>query len=169
MTDFYIFRHGDTVETGNPFLRFIGHRDSDTRNIQMLPDAIPALEKIGKFLKANKTDADFCSPYVRCVESAKIVGGITGKKYENDARLRELEKNGEKTFEFEKRVRSFLDEINTKNYSAVSICTHGAVIGALKDLVSSNNFNFFDTWNFPSPGNLVIIKNKKVSQINFNS
>jgi broad specificity phosphatase PhoE len=167
VTDYYIFRHGDTIETGNILVRFFGH-SGDSHPLPILPKGIPALEKIGQYLKNIPTDANFCSPYLRCMDSAKIVGKISGKDYKADERIRELEKNGEKFSHFTGRIKNFIGEIEKKNYSAVSICTHGAGISAIKHLVTSGKFSFFQIWDFPPPGNLTIIKNGSVEKINFN-
>jgi broad specificity phosphatase PhoE len=167
MTDFYIFRHGDTKDSGS-FLNTIFDYKGDSRMLPILPKGVPALEKIGEFLKNIPTDANFCSPYLRCMDSAEIVGGIANKKYQSDERIRELEKNGEKFTSFKKRVINFLNEIDEKKYSAVSICTHGAVIAAIKHLKTSRRFYFFQIIDFPKPGNLTIIKNGEVDTIDFN-
>jgi broad specificity phosphatase PhoE len=167
MTDFYIFRHGDTKDSGSLLAKIFGHR-GDSRIFPILSEGMPALEKIGRFLKNISTDANFYSPYLRCIDSANIVGVIANKKYKSDERIQELEKNGEKFIDFKKRVSDFLIEIDKKNYSAVSICTHGAVIAAIKHLKTRGKFFFFQVWDFPAPGNMTIIKNDKVSLVNFN-
>jgi broad specificity phosphatase PhoE len=168
MTDYYIFRHGDTIETGNFWLRIFG-RNYDSHKITILPKAIPALKNIGKFLKSVSTNANFCSPYPRCLESAEIVSSISKKTFKVDERLRELESNGEKFEDFRERIKSFLDDIEEKKYSAVAICTHGAGIAAIKYLKTKGKFYFFQVVDYPPPGNLLIIKDGKASKINFNS
>lgn len=168
MTEFYIFRHGDTIESGNLLIKFFGHK-GDSHLLPILPNGVPALEKIGQFLKNIPTDANFCSPYLRCMDSIKIISPIAKKEYQVDERIRELEDNGEGFPSFKKRVVNFFNEIEKKNYSAVSICTHGAVISALKHLETSGRFFFFQIWDFPPPGNLIIIKNCRIGNINFNS
>ena len=168
MTDFYIFRHGDTVRTGSIVIKFFGYI-RDSHHIKILPKAVPALERVGKFLKDIHTDINFRSPYLRCDESTKIVGTISGKKYLVDDRIRELEHNGESFSSFKGRVNSFLSEIQEKNYSAVSICTHGAVMAAIKHLTTTGSFHFYQVFDYPPPGQMIIIKNRKLSQINFNS
>lgn len=167
MTDFFIFRHGDTKNSGNLMARIIGHM-SDSHALPILPKGFPALERIGNFLKNVPTDANFCSPYLRCSDSAKIVGTIAKKKYITDERIREME-NGEGFSSLFRRVKDFLDEMDQKNYSAVSICTHGAVIAAIKHLETNGKFFFFQVIDYPRPGNLVIIKDRKVENIDFNS
>ena len=165
--DLYILRHGDTIETSSLYSRIFGHRH-DSHDIEILPKAVPALKKIGEYLKNVPTDANFTSPYSRCVNSSKIVGDAAGKTFQTDDRLAELEKNGESFPAFRDRVGSFLDEINQKNYSAVSICTHGAVITALEKLATKGTLYFYQIFFYPNPGELLIIKNGKVSKIDFN-
>ena len=165
MTTFYIFRHGDTVNSKNLFDRLSVKKD--IHDLPILPESYSALEKIGEFLKDVPTDANFCSPYLRCRQSMEIVEKFSGKKYVIDPRIEELE--GHINFsDFQKRMISFLTEIKEKKYSAVSICTHGAVIAALKHLETSEKFYFFQVFDYPEPGNLIIIKDGKVKTINFN-
>ena len=95
MTTFYIFRHGDTIETDNPIIRFFGHKNNDSHDIDILPKATYALLKIGEYLKDIPTNANFTSPYPRCIHSSEIVTRTSGKNFTPDNRLREIEKNGE--------------------------------------------------------------------------
>lgn len=171
MTDYYIFRHGDTIESQRPKFSLISHFLSpkrDTSQLDILPESIPILEKIGKYLKDIKTDANFCSPYLRCINSANIAGKVANKKYSTDERLKELESIAEPFPHFSGRIKDFLEEMNAKNYKAVSICTHGAVIAAIKHLEVNRNFNFIQVWDYPSPGILTTIIDRKITQINFN-
>lgn len=149
-------------------VRLFGHNSKDSRNIGIKMEAYPVLKKIGSYLKNVKTDANFTSPYPRCADSAKIVGEVAKKKFVKNDMLRELEKNGEGFNKFGLRVRTFLNMIHDKKYSSVAICTHGAVIGALKHLIVSGEYSFYNVWDYPQPGNLIIIKNKKIEVMDFN-
>lgn len=163
--NFYIFRHGDTSQSKNPLSKIVHH--SDTHNLPILPDGVNALKKEGEFLKNIKTGANFCSPYLRCRESAKIVSEKSNKDFKTDSRLGELE--GKESFNhFKNRVESFLDEIKKKNYESVAICTHGAVIAAIKHIKKDNKFYFFQVFDYPRPGVLTEIKNGKITTRNFN-
>jgi broad specificity phosphatase PhoE len=166
--EFYIFRHGDTVETDKFWLRFFGHKNKDSHNVDIVPKAVPALQKIGEYLKNIPIDASFSSPYPRCIHSSEIVTTTSGNIFKTDDKLREFEKNGETPKQLGLRIRNFLKEVETKKYSTIAICTHGAVIGALKHIITTDKFFFFNIWDYPQPGNLIIIKDKKISQINFN-
>ena len=133
----------------------------------ILPENHKSLEKIGKFLKKIHTDANFTSPFPRCKESAEIVSEISGKVFRIDPRISEFE--GNTSFEkFRHDVKSFLEYIKKQNYSSVAICTHGAVIAAIKHLATNNSFYVYQVLDYPSPGNLVIIKNGKIETIDFN-
>jgi broad specificity phosphatase PhoE len=166
MTDFYVFRHGDTKDSGNLLTRIIGHM-SDSHSLPILPKGIPALERIGSYLKNIPTDANFCSPYIRCMDSAKIAGTLAGKVYSPDERLREMERKESFSSLFN-RIKDFLNDLDKKNYSAVSICSHGAVIAAIKHFKTNGKFFFFQVIDYPRPGNLIIIKNGKIEDIDFN-
>ncbi len=170
MTDYYIFRHGDTTESAKTFIRLLIYpgKKRDTRDLDILSTGISALKKIGVYLKNIHTDINFTSPYLRCVKSAEIVGKIANKKFILDDNLRELENKGESFSSFYNRVSVFLKEVENKKYSAVSICTHGAVIAAIKHLKTNGRFYFFQVVDYPDPGSLMIIKEGKVNRINFN-
>jgi len=165
---FYIFRHGDTQETNNIWIRIFGRNSNNSTNIDIEQRATPALQKIGLYLKNKDIEKAFTSPYPRCVNSAKIVNNNLKVNFKADDRIRELEKNGETLKQFENRIRLFLKDIESKKYRSVAICTHGAIIGAFKHLLTNDKFNFYNIWDFPQPGNLVVIKNKGVKTINFN-
>lgn len=164
--NFYIFRHGDTVLSKHPLNKFFGHQE-DTHDLPILPDGRQALEGIGRFLKNVPTGANFCSPYLRCRESAKIAGRASNRKFRVDSRIGELE-GKEKFPDFKRRVENFLTEMAGKKYPAVAICTHGAVIAAISHL-ATGKFYFFQVIDFPRPGILTIIKNGKARQKDFNT
>ncbi len=166
MTTFYIFRHGDTINTGG--INRLLKKGGGPRDLPILPKSKYALEKIGEYLKDIKTDANFTSPYLRCRESSEIVGKISKKEFIVDERIRELRDDIHGFVHFKKRVREFLKEIEEKGYSSVAICTHGAIIVAIKHIVRDGYFFYFQGIDFPSPGKLMILKGKKVRIIDFN-
>lgn len=170
MTTFYIFRHGNTKNTEgvSSFIKHLSLDGGGPRDLPILPKGKDALEKIGKYLKDIPTESNYTSPYLRCKESSKIVSDVSGKTFEEDERIRELTRSIKGFVGFKGRVKNFLKEIEDKNYSAVTICTHGAVIAAIKHLITSGKFYYFQGIDFPAPGNLMIIKGKKVEILNFN-
>lgn len=170
MTTFYIFRHGNTKNTEgvSSLIRHLTPDGGGPMDLPILPKSKYALEKIGKYLKGIPTEANFTSPYLRCKDSSKIVSEMSGKVFKEEERIRELTRNIKGFVGFKGRVKDFLKEVEDKNYSAVTICTHGAVIAAIKHLVTTGKFYYFQGIDFPAPGNLMIIKGKKVEILNFN-
>lgn len=164
--DIYLFRHGDTLQSKNLLFKFLGY-PKNSRNVSILPEATPALKRIGAYLKYVKTDANFCSPYLRCRESVNIVSKECNFKYKTDERLSEYERT-EKYPSLLKRVESFLQEMEVK-HKTISICTHGAVIAAIKHLSTSGVFNSLQIFDYPKPGNLIVISNRSYKIIDFNS
>ena len=166
MVTFYIFRHGDTVNTGG--IKRLWRNGGGPRNLPILQKSKYALGEMGKYLKDIPTDANFTSPYLRCRQSSEIVREFSGKKFVTDERIRELRDDIHGFVHFKKRVKEFLKEIEDKGYKSVAICTHGAVIAAIKHLVIDGKFFYFQGIDFPSPGKLMVIEDKKVKILNFN-
>ncbi len=160
MTKYYIFRHGQTK-----YSKFHLSYPKNNQSIEILPEAVPALEKLAEYLKNIKSDYNVSSEYLRCRQSTAIVTKISGLKFERDPRLNE--KSSESFDNFRKRVKEFLEETESKNYKTVVICTHGAVIAAIKNLLLKNSFKRREIVFYPRPGVLLIIEGKKIEQINF--
>jgi len=135
--------------------------------VEILPEGIGAIEKIGDYLKNISSDFNVSSEYLRCQQTTKIVSKITGFNFKNDERLNE--KSEESFVEFNKRIEDFLSDIKEKNYKTVIICTHGAVIAALKNNLVNNRFRRREVIRYPRPGVLMCIEGKKVEEIDFNS
>ena len=157
---FYILRHGLAVKPGEEY-------GSRTFTAGLIPEGKPAIKKIAEYLKDKPTDINASSSVLRCKESAEIIEGITGKKFVYDKRLYEF--HAESFGSVEKRVKSFFDEVTHKNYKNILICTHGAIIGALKSLILTGNMTANSVLDFPDSGVLLKIKDKRVEEINFNS
>ncbi len=170
-SNYYILRHGETFATstktnyGNDFL-----------TADIIPEGIPSIIKIGEFLRNVKSDYNISSKIKRCIETSKIVSDITGFKFSYDERLNDAlfdlktQHLITEPFEnFNKRINSFYEEIQGKNYKNIVICTHGCVIAALKSLILENKLEEIDLLKFPKPGVLTIIRdNKKIEEIDFN-
>lgn len=160
MTTFYIFRHGETFATKENV-----HYGLKIWHATILPEAKPVIERLGMYLKNKKSDFQASSEFLRCKETTKIVSDITGKPFITDKRLNEF------VFEtfggFRRRTQSFLDEVNRKQYRTVMICTHGAVIAGLVNLLTEGKFEWHDIKEYPAPGILIEIKGEKMQQISF--
>lgn len=161
-TKFYIFRHGETFATkrGTWYGTKIYSAD-------LLPEARPALERMGKYLQNVHTDYQVSSQVKRCKQTTEIISSYTKWEFVYDNRLNEFFL--ETFWHLLKRVRSLLREIEEKEYKSVAICTHGGVIAVLLQLLSARkSINPFSLFNFPPPGVLTIIEGDTIQQINFN-
>lgn len=159
----YIFRHGETRETklGIPYA-------DNVYDSNILTEGKDAIREIGKYLKNIKTDANWASEFKRVKQTVEIVEEISGKKFRFDKRLNEfLDKaEGETFFHLKKRVENLLADIKKKK--AIAICTHGAVIAAVKNLVLGEFIKKEQIYDFPRPGILWIIKENSLEEKDFN-
>lgn len=165
---FYIFRHGATFATisgtsyGDQIL---------TASIAQGSQAV--LTRIGEYFMNIDTDVNISSPLLRCRQTAKIVGKVAGKKFIYDERISEFATTAndfltEPLEAFKKRLLDLLTDINKNDFNSVLICTHGAVISGLINLIKKGDFNLEEISAYPDTGVLVIINGKEVSEINFN-
>lgn len=161
-TTYYIFRHGETfaskAKTGYGWRIF---------SADLLPEAIPALERMGTYLQSVPTDLNVSSQIKRCRQTVGIIHEITGKEFVYDRRLNEY--FIETFWQFKRRVKSLVQEIEQKKYKAVCICTHDALIATLLYYLSKSHAS--KPWNIfysTLPGVLTIIENGEVRQVNFN-
>lgn len=132
----------------------------------ILPESIPSIEKTAEYVKKIPTDYNVSSEFLRCRQTVQIVSAMTKKQFVFDKRINEF---NEETFSnFKERLQNFLDELLQKNVKNILICTHGAVIAGLKQLVLTNNFQEEQLLDFPIPGVLTILENDQIQEINFN-
>lgn len=156
---FYIFRHGIALKKGEEY----GDRIFTQG---LLPEGVPAIKKIGEYLKNIPTDFNVSSEIKRCRQSAEIVTEITGKPFSFDKRINEY--HAESFGSVEQRVESFLMDLGQKKYQTILICTHGAIIGALKSLIIKDHIFADSLLDFPDPGIIWKIEDKKLTPIEFN-
>ena len=159
MKNFYLFRHGLATKS------LIGYGDK-ILTATLLPEGVPPIERMAEFLKDIPSDFNVSSEFLRCQQTTKIISDITNKKFVRDVRLNEY--YNESFEEFRTRVKNFLQEIETQPYKNIIICTHGAVVAALKNLITKNSFYIFQQFTFPKTGVLMIIKNNTIEEIDFN-
>ncbi len=158
---YYIFRHGETFATKGHF----GY-GLNIYSASILDTGIPTIEKLAEYLKDIPSDYNVCSEFKRCRQTVAIVEKTTGKKFEYDAHLNEYIL--EPIWRFRKRVRHFIEDCEDKNYETVMICTHGAVMAALKHLLTTHKFKLRNLIDYPKPGILMIIEDGKLTEVNFN-
>ncbi|QQG40718.1 MAG: histidine phosphatase family protein [Candidatus Levyibacteriota bacterium] len=156
---FYIFRHGLSTKS------LFGYGDKIV-TAELLPEGKPPIKKMGKYLKNVSTDFCVRSEFIRCQQTSDIIAKATNKKFINDKRLNEY--NDETFDNLRDRTKDFLENIEKSNYKDILICTHGAVIAALKNLILKNKFTIFQLYDYPKTGMLLIIKEGKIEEIDFN-
>ncbi len=159
--NYYIFRHGQTH-----FSKFDIPYGDQIETAELLPEGIPAITKLAEYLKSIPSDANFTSPYIRCVKTSQIIENITGKKFETEFRLHDY--NQESIQDMINRLKSFLNEVNSKKFTSLNICTHGYPIAILKELILKNEFNHEHLNFYPKPGVLIEIKEGIIKEVNFN-
>lgn len=168
----YIFRHGLTYE-----VKYKKRYILDNKDVPILPESLESIKRIGEYLQKFPLDFFVSSSYLRCTETAQAISKIIEKPFVLDERLIDYQTAGDlppgtKRLEyfdsFEKRIMNFFQEMQSKQYKNVAICTHGIVVAALKNLVLDKNIEEY-TLNYPPPGVLTIIKEGKIEEIDFNT
>jgi len=163
--DFLIFRHGETYVSKHNLPNY-----GDTENTAgLLPEGVPAIRELGLYLKKTNTDINLTSPLKRCLETVEIVTEISGKKFTIDDRLGEYDPDMENKLGLIERIKGFMDEIAKKDYRSVLICTHGYPISAILQYLSEGKVEVPKLDNYPNPGVLTIVKDGKISEIDFDS
>ena len=161
--DFYIFRHGETY-----FSKLDIPYGDMMDSAEILPESVPVIEKLAKYFQNIETDANLSSPFLRCKQTVKIVEKIAGKKFFYEDELKDWILGKESLEKMILRIKDFYGKLIKKNYKSVAICTHGYPINTLIALATKGTVKNSDLYNYPQPGVLVVIKNKKKKYINFN-
>lgn len=163
----YIFRHGKTAFTGNNPYQDKVYGDQ-VEVAEILPEAIPVIVKLGKFMKGIKTDFNVSSPFLRCRQTVDIVEKHSGKKFVFDPLLHDIDHRTETVEMVARRITEFYQRLMTKDYKAVSICSHGYPIAMLKSLALEGKVNMSKLMDYPTPGVLLSIVEGKASYKDFN-
>lgn len=156
---FYIFRHGLSTKS------LFGYGDKIV-TAELLPEGRPPIEKMAKYLKKINTDFNVRSEFIRCQQTAEVVTKETNKQFLTDKRLNEY--NEESFTELRSRAKKFLQDIEKSECKNILICTHGAVIAALKNLILKDKFTIFQLYDYPKTGVLIKIKDNKIEEFDFN-
>lgn len=161
-TTFYIFRHGETFATkaNTGYGRKVFTAD-------ILEEGKPILRKLGEYLKNVPTDFNTSSKIRRCIQTVGIISQESDKKFVFDSRLNEyfLEPFGR----FRRRLKGVLLDIDKNDYQSVCICTHGACIAALVEILTGTKYASPKYLNYPDPGVLLVIEDGVIKdQVDFN-
>ena len=159
--NYYIFRHAETY-----FSNLDIPYGEQIESAEILLEGIPATQKLSEKLESIQTDVNYTSPYKRCLQTVEIVNKYTGKEFLVDERLHDY--NAESVPEMFDRLSKFYDDLRSKNYKSVAICTHGYPIVVLQSLITKVKFTQKDLDSYPRTGTLLIIRDKKVELLDFN-
>jgi broad specificity phosphatase PhoE len=152
----YIIRHGMAVYPHQGY-------GSRILTAELLPEGIPPIERIARYLEHVPSEYQACSEVLRCRQTAAIITEATGKEFVVDPRLREYY---QETFEqLAARVKSFCDDLIAANYRNAMICTHGAVIAALKHYLIDGELSRRHETDYPQTGQLLIIHDDKSAEV----
>lgn len=131
----------------------------------LLPQGVVEAGKVAQYLKSIPGSYNVSSDIPRCKQTAEIITRITGKLFHYDKRLTEYY---HETFtDFKKRVINFLEDLPNVSEKNIIICTHAAVIVAIKYLIIENKVIFKNLSDEPLEGEVVIIKNREFEKISF--
>lgn len=138
----------------------------DQYTAEILTDAVPSIKRLGMYLKNIHTDKAYTSELLRCLQTSQIVTDMTGKEFEKFPLLNEFT---EKTFEeFKKRAQKLIDKLEENKKTTYLLCTHGAVISALKHLLIFGEYKHENLMDFPVAGSLMIIDRSGSEVMDFN-
>jgi broad specificity phosphatase PhoE len=155
---FYIFRHGQTFAT-----KYHTGYGWKVFSADILDEGKEELARLGKYLKDVKTDYNVSSRIKRCRQTAQIISDNSGKNFSFDKRLNEffLETYGN----LKRRINSFLEDLEKEGYESVLICTHGAVMNVMVNILTVQNLKLSNLFIYPDPGTLLIIEDGKLKDI----
>ena len=123
---------------------------------------------MAEFLKDAQTDFNVSSPFLRCRQTVEIIEEITENEFVFNPLLHDIIHSEESVKDVAKRITKFYEELTSHNYKAVAICSHGFPIAMLKSLATEGNVDMSKLMDYPTPGILVTIRDKKVSFKDFN-
>lgn len=154
----YIFRHGLATHSKNGY-------GAQIRTAQVLPEGIPPVQRLARFLETCPYDWGARSEFLRCQQTAQIVTDITGRTFVADPRLNE--RVDEPFNEIVDRVKAFIDDVNVTEHQHVWVCTHGIVIAALKSWLTRGEFSRQYENDYIQPGELLKITPEGVEVVKF--
>jgi broad specificity phosphatase PhoE len=150
----FIFRHGlatHALSYGDTIL-----------TADLLPEGLPAVEKLADLLANKPCDVLYSSPLARCKHTAEKVAEKKQIEIIQDERLRDYYDESHDAFKL--RVADFLTEAAQRENQSIFICTHGIVIAALKHLIQEGSFNMADELDFPPPASMYEINGGTVTK-----
>ncbi len=144
-----MFRHGVTYSSkhGIPY-------GAAQETAQILDEGRPSIERLGKHLKETTINTSlvsfYTSPLLRCRQTSEIITKNTGIEVILDQNLREIDENLEDFEIFISRIAEFINK--SESSQIIWVCTHGACLAALKNLLTDNPLKPKDLLDYPKPG-----------------
>lgn len=162
MKTYYMFRHGITNAT--KYKRMYGIH---IYTAKILPESFPIYIDLAKFIKSHMPDHFVSSEFLRCRQTVDVVSFIINKKFTFDKRLNEYIVYKERFSSFKKRLQNFIDEMEKTDYEKIAICTHGAGIAVLTQLLLNKPCTIGCLRENMDPGVLRIISSGNLKDISF--
>lgn len=154
----YIFRHGLATHSKT------GYGDK-ILTAEVLPEGIPPIQRLAQYMLHLPYDAGYRSELIRCQQTAAIVTEVTGNPFITDSRLNEqISEPYDAVLE---RVTGFLAEVSALPHENIWICTHGAIIAALKYLLTRDPHTQVNQNDYTQPGELLIIRARQPEIVRF--
>jgi broad specificity phosphatase PhoE len=158
-TNWYILRHALSTYSKHGY-------GEEILTAQILPQETAPYKKMAQYLKSVENSSNYSSEIIRCRQTAEIISKETGKLFIIDKRLNEYHQ--ETFIQLRRRVSDWLTDVQKDPKENVIVCTHGAVIAVLKQLIIEGVSDEDHQLDYPQCGELLIIKNKELELINFN-
>ncbi len=159
----YLFRHAQTFESKNSI-----DYGADNFNTPILYEGREPIEKMGEYLKNIPSDFNISSPFLRCKQTVEIITEKTGKEFDFDNKLGEF--IDIPYVQFKLRIANFLEEMKSKNYKTILICTHGAVMSVLLHLLLDRiPEKSIPVSEYVKTGVLIKVENQMVEKLDFNN
>ena len=154
---YYIFRHGQTF-----FSKFHIPYGVFVKSAKILSEGKTQSKRIGEYFKTKKIDAYYSSPFIRCTQTVEIIQKVIGKKFVIDKRIgEEMVTHRKEGFEdLVTRISDFLEEIKSKKFKAVAICSHGWPMAVMLAILKKGRATRDDLLSYPKAGEIVEIEAK---------
>ncbi len=162
---FYLFRHGLARLPGQDY-------GDEIFSAELVPEGIPPIERMGKFLAHEMIEACFTSPFRRCLQTAEILKQAGVREFKTEERLKEYgpdqEHNLHENFDqFMIRMHDVANFIRGLEAAKIALCTHGSVVACLARLLADREFTLDNLHEFPNPGEIKILTPRGVEYRDF--
>lgn len=157
---FYLFRHGETrfSKSDTPY-------GAHEHTAEILPEAVGAIERIAHYLKDRQIDYAIRSEFLRCRQTAAIIESLTNLSFISEPQLNEFTET--QFDQFHKRMVKLATTLQEDHHQSFAICTHGAVIAALRRLLLGKTFHAHDLMYYPKTGQVLKVSEAKEEELSF--